>query len=162
MAKQIETMDGYGVLVDDQDFDLNQYVWFVNSKGYVVKSGDYTPRLERMHRIILSRMLGRPLARHEFPDHIDGNTLDNRRENLRLATNAQNAFNRGRNKNHKNPGGFKGVYPTKSARRPWMAKITVDRKQLYLGSFRTAVEAARAYDRKALEVAGVFAKGNFT
>lgn len=147
------------IQVDECDSDLAAFVWFVNGKGYAVMSGDNEPRLQRMHRLVLARMLERPLARHEFPDHINGDKLDNRRSNLRLATNAENAFNRGRNVN--NTTGYKGVYRNPgSAVNPFVAKIMVDRRFRYLGSFPTAQEAALAYDAAAVRFAGQFAQVN--
>lgn len=161
MPKQLELPDGNTVLVSNIDYDfLNQFPWFVNSNGYVIRSGDYIPFMERMHRIVMSRMIGRELCRCEFVDHDNGNKLDNRRSKLRLATNSQNQFNRARNVNHRNGSGYKGVYPTNSQVNPWMARITVNRKSLYLGSFPTPEEAARAYDEKAFEIAGIFAQIN--
>jgi hypothetical protein len=155
----ITALTNQPIKVSDCDSDLADFVWFVNSKGYAVMSGDNEPRLQRMHRLVLARMLGRPLARHEFPDHINGDKLDNRRSNLRLATNAENAFNRGRNIN--NSTGYKGVYHNPgSAVRPFIARIMVNRQSQYLGSFPTAQEAALAYDAAAVRIAGQFAQVN--
>lgn len=147
--------------VDDIDADLAALTWNVNSSGYAVRNGERPRRITiRMHRVIMRRMLGRELERWELVDHINGDPLDNRRSNLRLANNSENAFNRDIPAH--NTTGYKGVSRNSTActRRPYQASITVNRKKHYLGSYATAVEAARAYDAAARQVAGQFAKVN--
>lgn len=91
-------------------------------------------------------------------DHKNGNGLDNRRCNLRIATKAQNDWNRGRQKNNKS--GFKGVYWRKD-RLKWSVEIKANRERLCLGVFTDVIEAARAYDQAALKYHGDFARLNF-
>ena len=91
-------------------------------------------------------------------DHINGNKLDNRKENLRLATNQQNNYNVGPQKNNKS--GYKGV-SWKKDKNKWEAKIRNNNKLKFLGYFDDLVEAGRAYDRAALELFGEFAWTNF-
>lgn len=84
---------GLVALVDDVDADLSQYTW--NAKYSKNIDGYYAARSENhnstvfMHRVILSRMLGRELLRSEHTDHIYHNTLDNRRSELRLSNSSQ-------------------------------------------------------------------------
>ncbi len=92
-------------------------------------------------------------SQEEQVDHRDRNGLNNTRENLRIASSQQNAFNRG-----KRNGEFKGV---SKCRRKWRARITIDGKEEYLGVFSTPEEAARVYDRRARELFGEFAVVNF-
>ena len=91
-------------------------------------------------------------------DHINGNKLDNRKENLRLATPQQNSSNIGIRKNNKS--GYKGVCWSKRDKK-WIASIYKNNKKQYLGCFDDIVEAVRAYDRAALELFGEFAWTNF-
>jgi hypothetical protein len=88
-------------------------------------------------------------------DHKNGDTLDNRRSELRFATNHQNAMNSKLRKNNKS--GFKGVSYSASENR-WIANICLHGKCKYLGGFDTREEAHAAYMRAAIEAAGEFAR----
>ena len=90
-------------------------------------------------------------------DHVNGNGLDNRRANLRQATNQQNSQNRGLSSI--NTSGYKGVGFDRR-RRKWRAYIHVDGRQRHLGYFTTAPEAAAAYDIAAIEHFGDYARTN--
>lgn len=97
-------------------------------------------------------------------DHIDGNPANNRLDNLRLATPAQNAHNsRKRTSKRASSSPFKGVFLASKTfpGRPWRAVITQDGESIFLGFFATEVEAAQAYDAKAKELRGEFARLNF-
>lgn len=91
-------------------------------------------------------------------DHVNGNPLDNRRENLRSCTRTENVHNT--RMNHDNKSGFKGVYWNKRAKK-WYAQIANNGKHHHLGTFNTAQEAAVAYNAVAHELHGEFAKPNF-
>lgn len=149
---------GQAVFLSDEDYDLISLTWHISSSGYVARN---TPRPNRrqmrLHRVVLARALGRELARDELVDHANGNRLDNRRENLRIATGAQNIYNRAVSVGVT---GYKGVYRNTRSR-TYQAAITVNRKKIYLGSFYDPRDAARAYDVAARKVAGLFARGNF-
>lgn len=105
--------------------------------------------IKYLHRLILKAKKG------QYVDHINGNTLDNRRENLRICLNKENLRNRPRQKN--NVSGFKGVHMAKNKTNPYSAKITVDGKSTHLGYFKTALEAAVAYNTAAIKCFGKFA-----
>lgn len=90
-------------------------------------------------------------------DHINGDSLDNRKINLRLCSNSENSRNRGANKN--NTSGYKGVRFRKEYG-TYFATITVNRKEIYLGSFKTGKEAATAYNEAAIKYHDKFANLN--
>lgn len=91
-------------------------------------------------------------------DHIDHDTLNNQRYNLREATNSQNQGNRVVNKS--SASAYKGVSWVAS-KRSWIAQVQVDNRRYYLGRFSNEVDAARAYDVGAVEAFGEFALTNF-
>lgn len=102
-----------------------------------------------LHRFILAPAAGADV------DHINGDTLDNRRSNLREATRSENLRN-GRAKS-----GYKGVSRLKfETPRPWQARIYVDGRNHHLGTFATQEEAALAYNQAAAEAYGEFARLN--
>ena len=89
-----------------------------------------------------------------IPDHRNGDGLDNRRSNLRPATNQTNLMNRGPQVN--NTSGFKGVIFDKRSD-AWRAQIKVDGRYIYLGCLDSKIEAAEAYNEAANKVFGEFA-----
>lgn len=92
-------------------------------------------------------------------DHANKDTLDNRRANLRVATRAQNMWNRGRTR--ANRSGFKGVHWDRREKK-FRAGIRCNGAYRSLGYFYSAYDAARAYDKAARRLHGEFARLNFT
>lgn len=159
MTMEISLTRGYRALIDDVDADLAQSRWYADVRGdnlIYVRAG-MGPRKRRttrlLHRVILERILGRALAKGEFTDHINGNTLDNTRANLRPATRAQNNANIRTKRT--NQCGYKGVH---RARNRWAASICVNRQSIYLGSFESPELAHAAYCEAAREAFGEFAR----
>lgn len=145
---------GKYALVDNEDHEqlVSGKKWQLQSSGnlYAVR------RCVRMHRLIMR------LAKGEYEvDHINGNGLDNRKENLRIATSMQNSQNA--RLTRRNACGFKGVYfaRNKNYTKPYRATIYVSYKKINLGAYRTAIEAAMAYDEAAIKYFGEFAFTNY-
>lgn len=136
------------ILVSPEDAHLlASHKWRISANGYVVRwSGG---RLLLLHREILGAQPGAVV------DHISGDRLDNRRENLRTCTNAENARN-SKMRSH-NKLGLKGVYQDAKSG-TYRAQITCDGKQRCLGSFPTPELAKDAYDRAAKRLHGAFAR----
>lgn len=150
MTKQIPLTRGKFALVDDADFDwLNQWKWHLSSAGYAqrkaAKPGGGREHIY-MHRLITGAGEG------AFIDHVNRDTLDNRRANLRLATPEQNAHNIAPIRGKRSV--FKGVLVNKNR---WCAKIKVNGKTIYLGSYLTQREAAQAYNDAAIKYQGEYA-----
>lgn len=157
--REIPLTQGKFAIVDDADYPiLSQYKWCING-GYAARGYHHNGKLhiEKMHH----RILG-----HAPPgfivDHINGNRFDNRRVNLRFITQQQNTFNSAR-KIPKLIGahnsGYKGV-TWRNDRNKWRATITKDGKRTYIGLFDTKFEAACAYNERALELFGKYARLN--
>lgn len=108
-----------------------------------------------LHRVILARILGRPLLDNEFVDHVDNNSLNNSRSNLRLASKTENMRNQKRHCN--NTSGYKGVHFEKRAQR-YHAYIQVNGIRKSLGYYDTADEAYAAYCEAAKRYFGEFAR----
>lgn len=104
----------------------------------------------QMHRLIMGAPKG------ILVDHRDGNGLNNRRSNLRLATKAENARNKPAHRNNRS--GLKGVHWSQVNRR-WIALITHDGQKHHLGTFGTKEEASAAYEAAAIRLHGEFAYG---
>ena len=157
MTRQIPLTQGKVARVSDHRFEwLNRWKWcarFQRGIWYAVRNEGKFPfrKTILMHRAIMG-----VTDRKIQVDHRDGDGLNNQDDNLRVATNAENSRNRGKQKN--NTSGFKGVSPYGKKHR---AYIRVDGKTIYLGSFSTAEEAARAYDAVAKKYHGPFASLNF-
>lgn len=155
-AHEIELSKGKIALVSAEDYDrLNKVKWYALNYG----NGTFAAArgggggLTIMHREILG-----DIPEGFEVDHINGDSLDNRRENLRICTHSQNRKN---NKKYKtNTSGFMGVY-WRSNRRKWVAMIYVDGKRRYLGHYDAPEEAAVAYDEAAIRLHGEFATLNF-
>lgn len=127
---------------------LIKYSWYF-ADGYAVR-GDNGKTI-RMHRTIV----GAP--EEMLTDHIDSDTLNNQRNNLRICTVNENAKNRVKNKSSKNK--YKGVCYRKDNGK-WRAIIQSNGKQYSLGDYNSELEAAIAYNKKAIELHGEFAKIN--
>lgn len=138
------------IIVDIEDWEwLDQYKWYIDRDGYAASTVD--GKFWRMHRLILNA------TSDMVVDHINHEPRDNRRSNLRLITVKENSRYRKLPKTNKS--GFKGISQCKTTGK-WRALIKVDNKMKAIGTYRTKIEAARAYDAKAVEYFGEHALTN--
>lgn len=143
-------------IIDDVDYSLvKNHKWHLFLAG-----GKESPEF----RYVRSRIKGETIYLHQFlmgtrdgVDHKSRNTLDNRRGNLRVCTQSQNSCNQKRRKD--NTSGYKGVYFHKAVQK-WCSCIQYKHKEFTLGYFDTPEEGAEAYNKKALELHGEFARIN--
>lgn len=154
--KRIPLTKGFEALVDDEDFDhLNLLSWHTNVGGknpYAITAKRINKKSKKfkMHRMLLNVTDPTQLV-----DHINGDTLDNRKENLRVTTylgNSQNCKKTTRKTHSK----YKGVTWSKKKSK-WQASIRTDNKLKWLGYFNIELDAAFAYNEAALKYHGEFA-----
>lgn len=160
--KTIQLNRGKVALVDDELLaELSQYNWRCNRGVYtcyahrLIKNEAGQSRTVSMHRHI-AKLLGFPPEMRV--DHRDRNGLNNQASNLRPATASQNAINQRLPRSNRS--GYRGVC-WGTARRKWLASITVNGRHKNLGGFDSKLQAARAYDAAATKLHGEFAQLNF-
>lgn len=145
----------FWILVDDEDFDwLNQWHWSSTS----VKNGrkPYARRNPKSGHVYLHRLI-KNCPKEKEVDHINGDTLDNRKRNLRICSKSENSMNHG--KRSDNTSGFKGVCWDKATKK-WRVEIMVRRKPIYMGVFSSKSKAAKIYNEAAKKLHGEFARLN--
>ena len=150
--KTIPLTQGKVAIVDDEDFEyLNQWKWHAikNNHTWYAKRSENRKNIG-MHRQLLVHTLS-PII-----DHINGDGLDNRRDNLRPCTHQQNCLNKRRNATCLSK--FKGVGYSRGS---WRARVWVNRKLAFQRDCKSELEAAREYDAAVSRLHGVFAKLNF-
>lgn len=150
-------------IVDREDADLAELRWHLGDQGYARRTIARADRpggcsAEKLHRIVLARAIDRPLNCREQCDHKNRDPLDNRRANLRIATQSQNQANR--SAHNDSLSSYIGVSLDLRTGK-WLAKTCKDKRQIHIGRFADESEAARAYDRAARECHGEYARLNF-
>ena len=157
---------GRQAVVDKEDWERVRGLTWHGAKGgntwYAsanVVDGDGVNKPVSLHRFVLGLTRGDG----KVVDHRNRNGLDNRRENLRVCDTGRNIANSRKHRDGKHSR-FKGVtkFNRENCTKPWIARIVVDYKARWLGTYETEIEAARAYDREARAVWGRFARCNFT
>ena len=149
---------GYVALVDEEDYeDVSRFKWSACEKGHTVYARRSIRSGGKFYSIYLHRYLMSLSCLGKHIDHIDGNGLNNRRENLRLCTNKENQRNR---RSLCGSSEYKGV-AWHNRTKKWQARIKVDGVDVYLGVHEEEEAAARAYDKAAKKHFGEFANLNF-
>lgn len=159
--KKIKLTQGKWALIDREDFPvLNQFTWCAaldKKRGTFYAITNNKSGTVRMARLLMKA------PKNKIVDHINHNTLDNRKENLRVCTNIQNARNRKKDK--RNTSGFKGVSIctalTRHYKKPYFqAQIRVNYKLINLGYGTNRKELAKLYNGAATKFFGKFANLN--
>jgi hypothetical protein len=161
--KEIPLTKGYVALVDDEDFEwLSKFKWQANIKhsgdvyahrdtlAHEIRDNPALPNKTKMHRLIM----GFPEGKHV--DHINGNTLDNRRQNLRVCSKGENMRNSKLQRRSKT--GYKGV--SVASKTTFSAHIRIEKRLIHIGNFKSPIEAAIAYNEHAIKHFGEFARIN--
>ena len=156
---RIPLTQGKFALVDDSDYERGSKLkWHYDSHGRV---GGYARRTSRildglgnikMHQFIMGERAGMEI------DHINDDKLDNRKENLRFCTHAENRRNCP--KQSSNTSGYKGVHLDKKKNK-WVCRITFEGTRIFLCRHFCLIKAAHAYDDAARKYFGEFARTNF-
>lgn len=147
---------GHAVIIDDDDSErilarswvmAGNGIYFVSYSHRVGRQSKYF----RLHRFIMGYGPGDPVV----IDHINSDTLDNRKVNLRICTQAENMMNQKRRVDNKS--GYKGV-SWNSEKRKWCAEIHYQNNKIRLGYFVTPIEAYEKYCEAAKKYHGDFAR----
>lgn len=158
--KTIQLSHGKAAFIDDEDYDLvTMYKWRAietnPNRVYAYAYLGGRDSREYLHRFIMKLRVGDRFS----VDHINGHTLDCRKANMRICKQGENARNQ-KTQSRPKSSIYKGVgwHKVHSA---WRAYCKINKKSIHIGRFNTQVEAAAAYDLKALNIFGEFAKPNF-
>lgn len=141
--REIVLTKGFVTIVDDDMFEiLSSRSWFCSGGGTGYAKTNSPVRNNKqmaMHHVVVGYPLNGMVV-----DHLNGNSLDNRKENLRVVTTRQNLLNKKRHRN----GVLAGIQFSKNKKarlHPWRSEIYLNKKRYWLGSFSTAMEAHLAY-----------------
>lgn len=145
--------DGNVAVCDGRDYDkVKDHKWTSDNGEYAFYTDNTNKQTVKLHNVLYGYK-----PEGYVVDHINGNGLDCRSINMRLATNKENNANR---KSRKGTSIYKGV-SLDSSRNKWISSIQIDGKTKHIGRFDNEIEAAKAYDENAWQIYGEYAKLNF-
>ena len=159
--KRIPLSQGLYAIVDDDMYDyLNQWKWYAGKERHGKYRAMRKEKVDGKWRTIYMHRVVCPAPSHMVIDHINGNSLDNRRANLRPCSQRENSYNKQTTMKMLTfkKSRYKGVSAQNGR---WRARIYVNGKHIHLGIYDTEVEAAKAYDRAARQTFGEYARLNF-
>jgi hypothetical protein len=158
--RRIKLTRGKYAMVDVEDFErLNQYKWHCSHYGYAKRAAPNRTGKGRKQVIVYMHKLLCPVPEGKIADHINRNSLDNRKANLRPATQKQNVWNR----KFIRKGGktrYNGIRWDKN-REKWQVRLTINGRRESFGYYADEIEAAKAYDMAAKRYRGEYAVLNF-
>ncbi len=145
------------ILLDADDYaKFGNLTWSIRDGSNTFYAGRHTARPNRHGQLLHREIMGLARSDNRLVDHIDGNGLNNCKSNLRICTNPQNQRGqsaiRGLSK-------YKGVCWSTN-KQSWQAQMTFEGKRLFIGRFASERAAAKAYDRAAMDVFGIYARTN--
>jgi len=160
------TVIGYIYNMLHRKAQLNRWKWYAHWSSITASfyARCHSPQINgKQHRILMHReILGLKYGDKRQADHINHNTLDNRRCNLRICSHQQNGMNQRKHRTwcgKETSSRYNGVSWRKDVKK-WGARICFNGKHIHLGYFTSEAEAAKAYDTKALELFGEYANLN--
>ena len=153
--KEIKLNKGFTTQVDNEDYEyLNQFKWYARKDKTTFYVERNKTKKDPNRELKMSRLIMKPFKSLEI-DHIDRNGMNNQKNNLRVCNRTQNM----RNRKSWSSSGYLGVHINKE--KYILAHIRIDGKCIHLGTFKTKIEAAKAYDIAAIKYFGEFANLNF-
>jgi hypothetical protein len=158
LSKIIVLTMGLSAIVDDEDYEcLTQHKWSVcGGKGkFYARRHSHFEGKKSIHIAMHTQLMKTPKGMEV--DHINGNSLDNRKDNLRVCTRAENIRN-SRKKRKKASSIYRGV-SWRKVNKKWVARIQYNKKYIHLGYFDTEEDAANCYNEAARKYFGEFAYG---
>ena len=158
--REIQLTQGYKALVDDEDYErVSQFKWLAvknkrkNTVQVYAMTTVWIPKWKKSIALFLHHFILSYNPKGLQVDHIDRNTLNNQKQNLRHCTNTENNYNKPKG-NFKN--NYKGVHYY-AERNKFRVNINVNKKYIFIGYFDDEIEAAKAYNEAAIKYHGEFA-----
>lgn len=155
--------DSFWAIIDLEDLERVQsypYAWYAKyqylNKGFYVNASEYNPETKQSRTVFLHQFIMD--AKGRTVDHINGDTFDNRKSNLRIVEDSDNSKNR-KSKNSNNTSGYRNVSWNKKDRK-WVVQMQIDKRHKTLGAFDDVHEAGKFAEEMRQKYYGEFAGKN--